>query len=927
MNLFPGRLHRPIASLALCTCFALQAGAAGPAFQFDSLPAARFEFTGPVGDRVKANVEHWLLRAPQANPGMIEMFRLRDRQPVPNLVPWSGEFVGKYLISAVQALRMTLDSRLSAQVTRVVNEFIGTQAEDGYLGPFPKPDRLLKNWDLWGHYHAIQALLMWHQHSGDSTALAAARRAADLVCRTYLDTGRRVFDAGDPEMNMSILTGLAMLHRLTGEPRYLRMAREVEKDWERAGDYLRAGLDGREFYRSPRPRWESLHDLQGLVEMWRITGDARYREAFEHHWRSMRRWDRRNTGGFSSGEQATGNPYAPTPIETCCTVAWMALTIDYLRLTGDARAADDLELATLNGGLGAQHPSGRWWTYNTPMDGVREASAHTIVFQARAGTPELNCCSVNAPRVLGMLSEWAVMAAPDGVVINSYLPGKYTVPREDGDLVFAIEGDYPRGESCRVRLVAGKLGSSQLHLRLPGWSARTAIFVGNDNLGSNPPGTYKVVPGDLLSKPGAFLEVFFDTTIRAVPGAREAAGKVSLYRGPLLLAYDQAQNDVDEDAMPVVDLARLKEAKAVTPADGVEARVSAGAPWLKVDVITVDGRPLRLVDFANAGAAGTRYRSWLEAAPVLPQPVSTESPPDGARVPLAPVPFRWQSRRSGQGLYRIEFSTNPRFAALDYSTNVSGRSVVLDPAPLSRVAGPDRVPLFWRVVSRDVGRESWPDVPPAWFRFDSEARALPAPPELKLGPDREVVVHSLRGEGVPEFGPSPAGAWALRDASGTELNGRDQMLVYRVPVWPEEDFSVSVRVRIGQSQQKRMGQVFSAWAAGMDDPLRIVFEGGRLFARIEAGNGFSTAGVPVEAGHWYAVAAVKQGGSLRLYLDGREVGACAAPAFTNTPARDCALGGNPHYSGNEFLAAQFADFRFHARAMSPEELAAQARSP
>jgi DUF1680 family protein len=169
----------------------------------------------------------------------------------------------------------------------VVAELIATQAEDGYLGPFAKNVRLLKNWDLWGHYHAIQALLLWHDYSGDAPALAAARKAGDLVCNTYLDSGKRVFDAGDSEMNMAILTAMAMLHRVTGEQRYLRMAREVEKDWERAGDYLRAGLDGREYYQSPKPRWESLHDLQGLVEMWRITGDSKYRESFEHHWRSI----------------------------------------------------------------------------------------------------------------------------------------------------------------------------------------------------------------------------------------------------------------------------------------------------------------------------------------------------------------------------------------------------------------------------------------------------------------------------------------------------------------------------------------------------------------------------------------------------------------------------------------------------------------
>jgi len=47
-----------------------------------------------VGERIEANMENWLLRAPQANPGLFEMFRLRDRQPAPQLVPWAGELSG-----------------------------------------------------------------------------------------------------------------------------------------------------------------------------------------------------------------------------------------------------------------------------------------------------------------------------------------------------------------------------------------------------------------------------------------------------------------------------------------------------------------------------------------------------------------------------------------------------------------------------------------------------------------------------------------------------------------------------------------------------------------------------------------------------------------------------------------------------------------
>jgi DUF1680 family protein len=918
-------------SLALCalavSLHSVLAAAGGSSrLEFESVPDAHCEFTGPVGERVHANIEQWLLTAPQANPGLLEMFRVRDRKPTPELVPWAGEFVGKYLISAIQALRMSEDPRLRSQVEEVLSRFIATQAEDGYLGPFPKRDRLLKHWDLWGHYHAIQALLMWHQRTGDASALAAARRAGDLVCNTYLGTGRRVFDAGDPEMNMAILTGMAMLYRLTGEDRYLRMAREVEKDWERAGDYLRSGLDGREYFRSPRPRWESLHDLQGLLEIWRITGEPRYRDAFGHHWRSIRRWDRRNTGGFSSGEQATGNPYTPSAIETCCTVAWMALTVDYLRLTGDPLAADDLELATLNGGLGAQHPSGRWWTYNTPMDGAREASAHTIVFQSRAGTPELNCCSVNAPRVLGGLGEWAVMRSADGIVVNSYLPAKYSLPGVAGPVVLMLDKPYPVEHRQRVFVVSGGSNEWTLRLRIPEWSSHTKVA---------PNFEWPIVD----ARPGTYVEirrawracdevvVAFDEGLRVVPGANEAAGKVSIYRGPLLLAFDQARNAFDEDAIPAVDVSKLAGARVLDGRKEIAEGDRLLMPWVTVDVPTSDGRPLRLVDFASAGASGTRYRSWLAAAPVPPPPAFTQLPADAAHLGIGPVTFRWRGGRAKDLGYRVEFSLRRDFSTIAHTVTTDALRVRVEAPVLQGIAVSGPAPIFWRVAVVQGGQESRPDVPAAWFLLDPAMPPQVVPEEPKPGPDGELVVHVLRGDAKPSFGVQLSGKDLAGDADGTAVNGRDQMLTYDVPAWPEEAFSMSVRVKILESQQKRPGQVFSAWAASMDDPLRVIYEGGKIFARIEAGGGFSTPGVPVESGRWYHVAAVKQGGSLKLYLDGHEVGACGAPELSMTQARDCALGGNPHYGGNEFLTAAFADFALHARALRTEEIAAAAKAP
>ena len=281
----------------------------------ESIAHSRFHFDGFLGQRIAANETGWLLRAPQDNPGLLDMFRVRDQKPEPTLVPWAGEFVGKYLISAIQALRMSDNPQLRSQTKQLVADLIATQAEDGYMGPFPRAIRLKANWDLWGHYHCLLALLMWHEDTGDPNALTAARKIGDLVCHTFLHTNLRVRDAGSPEMNMAVIHGLGVLYRHIHEPRYLAMMREIETDWETAGDYLRQGVAGVPFYQTPRPRWESLHDLQGLVELYRITGEAKYKLAFENHWRSILRWDRHNTGAFSTGEGAIGDPYAPGAIE------------------------------------------------------------------------------------------------------------------------------------------------------------------------------------------------------------------------------------------------------------------------------------------------------------------------------------------------------------------------------------------------------------------------------------------------------------------------------------------------------------------------------------------------------------------------------------------------------------------------------------
>ncbi len=486
-----------------------------------------FHLEGEIGRRLKAVTEQWILPAPGANPAMLAMFRDRDRTPYRKMVPWAGEFAGKYLTHSVQILRLTGDARLRSHLEDFVKEMCACQAFDGYLGCWPQNSHLTNhapncadNWDTWSSYHIMLGLLLWNEVSGDDAALNAAVRIADLFCDIYLDKKTpRLVETGSTEMNLAPIHSLCLLYKKTGTPRHLALARQILGEFAAqdvegkflAGDYLHAPLAGQEFYETPKPRWESLHPIMGLVELYYLTGDEPCRKAFELLWWSMLKGDRHNNGGFTSGEKATGNPYHIGAIGTCCTVAWMAMSVEMLRLTGCSLVADELELSMLNSGLGMMSPSGRWVTYNTPMDGSRIASPNDATsFQASPGANELNCCSVNGPRALGLLCEWGVMRDGDGLALNYYGQGTMKTSIASGNCVsISQETDYPRNAVIEISISTDKPETFPLALRIPYWSRNTGVRLNGQEMAGVKHGEYLRISREWKSGDAIRIEMDF----------------------------------------------------------------------------------------------------------------------------------------------------------------------------------------------------------------------------------------------------------------------------------------------------------------------------------------------------------------------------------------------------------------------------------
>lgn len=532
--------------------------------QLERINSVSFRLEGRQKTFQDSIVTNWLVGLNLRNPYMTGMFEEVNKDKNKNLLPWSGEFAGKYLTGAVAMYRLRPTPQLKQDMYNLVKTLKALQTPDGYLGPWPKEYELTnrmppggdftETWDAWNHYHLMIGLLEYERLFRDSMALEVCRRIGDRLCTAFLDQPdqlivpeRTGFGHGVMEFNLSPAHALCLLYRATGENRYFRLAKQiVEKGYLRYGDFLNRALAGKDFYNTEyfqAGRWERLHSVMALAELYWLTGREDYRKAFEQIWWSIARTDIHNTGGFSTDETAMGNPYAEGSIETCCTIAWQAMSVEMLKMTGNSVVADMLELSQFNAAYGSWDVSGRWNTYHTGMIGQRWPSIREIAFQIRAGTEELSCCSANAPRGVGILADWAVLSKGKELVLNWYGPGKITTRIGDATVIFTQTTDYPRSGDILIHVKPSSAISFPLALRIPFWSQITTVEVNNKKITSVQAGRYLRL--DRKWKSDDVIKIKLDMRPHFWAGENLYKNLYSIYYGPVLLAWRKPDKPIE----------------------------------------------------------------------------------------------------------------------------------------------------------------------------------------------------------------------------------------------------------------------------------------------------------------------------------------------------------------------------------------------
>jgi hypothetical protein len=559
------------------------------------------------------------------------------------------------------------------------------------------------------------------------------------------------------------------------------------------------------------------------------------------------------------------------------------------------------------------------------------------------------------------------MQSADGFTVNYYGPIEAAWKLADGTHIsLKQETRYPLDGNVRLMLRLEKPSEFTLRLRIPGWAARASVALPGSQPVAAKCGSYFEARRQWSA--GDTVTLQLDMPLRYESGDLEAFGRMSVYRGPLLLAYDQRLNAFDESGIPVLSPSMLAGARITFPSPSPDdQRIGRFTPWIVAEIpagkslshnvaqppSAVRNAPtqpeaavpqagsgigtksvLRLCDYATAGSAGSRYVSWLSARDIVPPPPVPAEPIDGAAVALGPIEFRWRRPAVDKNrTHTLVIAETPdcKKPVLELGGK-TGHRLVVSGEEASRLR--PKVDYFWKLVAQNqYGMTE--SVPPAkWFRIDPSRPPVTADQlsEYGEGPDGVLVSAELGGNAKPNFGRliravglQPAAGIDGKPDTAVQLDGKSGMAVYALKAFPSYEYTVSVWMAYDRKEE-RLGQVFSAWDHVMDDPLRICIVGGKLFARVESGGGYSTEGVPVEPGRWYHVAVVKSGSQVTLFVDGKRASAMAVPVEIQSSARDFALGGNPHFTGqSEHLACRLAKFTMHARAMTPDQIAAAAR--
>ncbi|MEJ1238050.1 beta-L-arabinofuranosidase domain-containing protein [Chryseolinea sp. T2] len=488
------------------------------------------------------------------NGQLITMFG-KEAKDHHDKMDWYGEHGGKWLYMASHAAKHSGNKELEAEVLRIANYFVQQQDADGYLGNYGPTVRITndainhkRSWDTWNLSYMVLGLLQTNKYYPEPAYLKAAKSIGDLFVKQFGDGQRNIIDYGTRRGTSAtvILDPLVELYKATADTRYLQLAERVIKEAEANPDHriITAGLNNVDMeFVGDGKIYQIIWNVTGVVKLYEVTGNASYLKAATNIWQNIVEQHLNITGGPWGGvgkhmecfnRKNYWSPYGM--VETCSTMSWIQLNKELLRLTGEAKYAQELERSAYNALPGARFSNGVDWSYHSFNNGNWSVANFN------------DCCPSSGAMALEELPDIMYSKRNNGIALNLFGESEATIKRGKNTVKVAQKTQYPFDGNVHVTVASSKKEAFPLMIRIPEWATGATISVNGQKIQQVlTAGTYTTIDRMWTSKD--VVEISFPVELRVATRLEELdgpqnageiyhAGWFALTRGPLVYAVD-----------------------------------------------------------------------------------------------------------------------------------------------------------------------------------------------------------------------------------------------------------------------------------------------------------------------------------------------------------------------------------------------------
>ena len=309
--------------------------------------------------------------------------------------------VYKVMEGAAYSLQVHPEPMMRLYLDKLIAIMGGAQWEDGYLYTFysvPQKQSQMR-WtnerDQHEQYcmgHMLEAAVAHYQVTGDKAFLTIATRCADYLCQVF-GPGNRT----DPSGHQEIEIGLCKLYRVTGDGKYLDLAKFLLDQRGRTGNRGPKGTGGLygEYAQDHIPVIEQTeatgHSVRaaymytGMADVAALTGSMEYIKAIDAIWQDVVGTKLYVTGGIgaSGGNEGFSGKYELPNLtaycETCASFANIFWNHRMFLMQGDAKYIDVLERTLYNAALSGISMKGDRFFYPNVLESARGKRAQPLV--------------------------------------------------------------------------------------------------------------------------------------------------------------------------------------------------------------------------------------------------------------------------------------------------------------------------------------------------------------------------------------------------------------------------------------------------------------------------------------------------------------------------------------------------------------------